>query len=87
MMERLKALSAWTVSDFVNLGRNSFRAHTHDWEQTSRPQGFKHLPEHLRSCPGWQFQLSSNEHGRVHGFFIAETFYVVWLDRNHKLYS
>jgi hypothetical protein len=34
-----------------------------------------------------QFSLSSNKHGRVHGFFIDEVFYVVWLDADHLLYS
>lgn len=86
LMERLKALSAWTVKEFMNSGSKSIRAHPHDWEKTSRPKGFQHLPEHLRAYPGWQFQLSANEHGRVHGFFIGETFYVIWLDRDHKLY-
>ncbi len=87
LMERLKALSAWKVQEFINSRSKSLRAHQHAWERTSRPKGFQHLPEHLRSYPGWQFQLSSNEHGRVHGFFIGETFYVVWLDRDHRLYS
>jgi hypothetical protein len=32
-----------------------------------------------------QFQLTSNEHGRVHGFWIENIFYVVWLDPKHEL--
>jgi hypothetical protein len=35
----------------------------------------------------WQFSLSANEHGRVHGFLIENVFYVVWLDPRHRLYS
>ena len=34
----------------------------------------------------WQFSLSVNEHGRVHGFLIGNVFYLVWLDPEHKLY-
>jgi len=34
----------------------------------------------------YQFSLSSNEHGRVHGFLIDEVFYIVWLDPDHQLY-
>lgn len=34
----------------------------------------------------WQFSISVNAHGRVHGFVIEETFFVVWLDPDHKLY-
>lgn len=35
---------------------------------------------------GWQFEISQNEHGRIHGFFLENVFYVVWLDPNHELY-
>jgi hypothetical protein len=34
----------------------------------------------------WQFALSANEHGRVHGFLLADTFYIRWLDPEHNLY-
>lgn len=86
LMDRLKALSAWTMLEFTGSRSQTIRSHPHNWELTSRPEGFQHLPKHLRSLTGWQFQLSSNEHGRVHGFLIRQTFYVVWLDRDHKLY-
>lgn len=86
LMERLKALSSWTLKEFMNSHSKSIRAHTHDWGRTARPRGFQHLNEQLRGCPAWQFQLSKGEHGRVHGFFIDTTFYVVWLDCDHKVY-
>lgn len=35
----------------------------------------------------WQFAVSANEHGRVHGFMVADTFYIRWLDPNHNLYG
>jgi hypothetical protein len=35
---------------------------------------------------GWQFCLTANEHGRVHGIIIDDTFYVIWLDHDHQLY-
>lgn len=86
LMERLKALSGWTLKEFMNSHSRSLRAHLHDWQKTARPYGFSLLNEQLRSIPAWQFQLSKDEHGRVHGFFIGNTFYIVWLDRDHKLY-
>jgi len=85
LMGRLKDLSAWTALELTSSRSSAIRCHPHNWEKTSRPKGFHHLPEHLQSCSGWQFQLSSNEHGRVHGFFIGKIFYVIWLDRDHKL--
>jgi hypothetical protein len=35
----------------------------------------------------YQLTISTNEHGRIHGFFILDVFYVVWLDPDHELYS
>lgn len=86
LMERLKDLSSWTIQQFTQQRHKVLRNHQHKWEETSRPEGFKHLNAYLRSYPGWQFQLTANEHGRVHGIIIADTFYVIWLDRDHKLY-
>jgi hypothetical protein len=86
LMERLKALSTATLKEFMNSRNKSTRAHPLEWNETARPQGFLHLNEHLRATSAWQFQLSANEHGRVHGFFIGHIFYIVWLDQNHRLY-
>lgn len=33
----------------------------------------------------WQISISVNEHGRIVGYFVANTFYVVWLDPEHEL--
>jgi hypothetical protein len=42
--------------------------------------------EQLVDTP-YQFSLTSNEHGRVHGFFVENIFFVVWLDPKHQLYA
>jgi hypothetical protein len=34
----------------------------------------------------WQFALSANEHGRVHGFLEEGVFFIRWLDPEHNLY-
>lgn len=86
LMGKLKEISCLTVREFTTAFSRGLRAHTHDWSATSRPRGFKHLPLELQCSPGWQFQLTSNEHGRVHGILIDHTFYVIWLDKDHKLY-
>jgi hypothetical protein len=64
----------------------TLRCHPIAWQDTTE-NGFG-LPneEQLVDTP-YQFSLSSNEHGRVHGFFIDNVFYIVWLDPNHLLYS
>ncbi|WP_298920867.1 hypothetical protein [uncultured Nostoc sp.] len=64
---------------------NTLRCHPIKWEDTSE-SGFG-LPneEQLVDIP-YQFSISSNEYGRVHGLFIKEIFYIVWLDPDHLLY-
>jgi hypothetical protein len=86
LMERLRDLSSWTIRQFTGAPQKAIRNHAHDWGRTARPRGFTALNEQLRALQGWQFCLSANEHGRVHGIVIDHTFYVIWLDRDHKLY-
>jgi hypothetical protein len=86
LMERLRDLSSWTVRRFTTTQDKAVRNHTHNWTNTSRPDGFNALNELYRDFPGWQFCLTANAHGRVHGIIIDDTFYVVWLDPGHKLY-
>lgn len=86
LMQRLKDLSTWTLHKFMTDYSKTVRNHTIAWSDTARPQGFKHLNTQLRAYVPWQFSLSVNEHGRVHGIIIDEVFYIIWLDVNHKLY-
>lgn len=86
LMERLKAISSWTVQEFLTPKGKAARNHTIAWEDTARPDGFAHLPDQYEAYPAFQFSLSANEHGRVHGLLIDDTFHVVWLDRDHRLY-
>lgn len=86
-MERLRDLSSWTVQEFVTKPHKAIRNHSIDWADTRRPDGFTNLNEQYRDYQPWQFSLSVNEHGRVHGLIIGDCFYVVWLDCNHKLYA
>jgi hypothetical protein len=86
-MERMKSISTMTIREFTSNKDRSLRAHTHDWPKTKKPNGFDGLNEQFRAYPGWQFQLTANDRGRVHGLIIDNTFYVIWLDQNHFLYS
>lgn len=86
LMERLKSMSGWTVLDFVTPKGKSVRNHPIDWGKTARPDGFMHLPEQLRDYPAFQFSVTANAYGRVHGLLIDDTFHVIWLDHDHRLY-
>ena len=86
LMQRLRDLSTWKLSEFTTKENKAVRNHQHTWEKTARPNGFERLNEHYRAYPGWQFCLTANEHGRVHGIIIDDTFHVVWLDQDHRVY-
>ncbi len=86
LLDRLRTLSALSAKELMVNRGNALRCHPIKWEDTSE-NGFG-LPneEQLADTP-CQFSLSSNKHGRVHGFLIDEIFYIVWLDPDHVLYS
>ena len=86
LMKRLKELEGWTVNEFIGKQNKTLRNHRHDWAKTARPNGFSNLPQQWQDYPGWQFCLTANEYGRVHGVLKDDAFYVVWLDRDHHLY-
>jgi hypothetical protein len=86
LMQRLRDLSTWTVRKFTGAPDKTLRNHTHDWTKTARPDGFSRLNAHFKAYEGWQFCLTSNAHGRVHGIIIDDTFHVIWLDQDHSLY-
>lgn len=86
LLDRLKALSDLTALELIRNRSQALRCHPIDWSTTSE-SGFG-IPseEQLVQVP-YQFSLSSNAHGRIHGFFIEEVFHIVWLDPNHLLYN
>lgn len=87
LMARLRDVSSMPVSTFRCDKGKGLRAHMHDWHNTTEKNGYSHLNEQLQQCEPWQFQISANEHGRVHGLLVDEVFYVVWIDPDHNLYS
>jgi hypothetical protein len=88
LLERLRDLSTFTALELQTSRNHALRCHLIDWEGTSQPDGFSHLNAAIRrQITPYQFSLSSNEHGRVHGFFSGDVFYLVWLDPEHRLYA
>ncbi|MGD0815928.1 MAG: hypothetical protein ABSA83_20235 [Verrucomicrobiota bacterium] len=86
LLDRLKHVCELSWQEMRTSHKDSLRCHDHKWHETTEPKGFG-LKGQLADCQGWQFALSSNEHGRVHGFFLDDVFFVVWLDPDHKLYN
>jgi hypothetical protein len=88
LLERFRDLSPFTALELQANRNQALRCHQIDWPYTTEPSGFIHLNSYFRSqLTPYQFSLSSNAHGRVHGFFIGDVFYVVWLDPEHQLYA
>ena len=86
LLERLKAVSSIKCSEFMSARGNALRAHPLNWDDTSERDGFMCLNEQLRTLPAYQFEISANAHGRVHGVITGNVFVIVWLDPNHKLF-
>lgn len=86
LLERLRDVSSWASQELMSNRSSALRCHPIDWDDTTEQCFGFPKEEEIVSIP-YQFSLSSNEHGRVHGFFINEIFYIVWLDPDHKLYS
>jgi hypothetical protein len=86
-LDRLRAVCRIRVQEFRTNRSPSLRAHRICFAETSEPNGFAHLNEQLRAEEAWQFEITSNKHGRVHGLLVDDTFYVVWIDPDHQLYS
>ncbi|WP_208113877.1 hypothetical protein [Phyllobacterium brassicacearum] len=86
LMDRLKGFSSWKVSEFTSNRSSAVRVHPIDWDKTARPNGFAHLNEQYAIYTPWQFSISANQDGRVHGLLIDNCFYIVWLDHHHAVY-
>lgn len=87
LIERLKELCKFRRIELVNNHSKSLRFHQIDFRRdadlSERTFG---ILGHDVDDDAWQFELSVNEHGRVHGYFIENIFYIVWLDPRHELY-
>lgn len=87
-LERVKSVSQMKMSAFaIDTVDKSLRNHKIRWEKTTEPKGFHRLQEQLKPDRPWQMSLSRRKHGRIHGFLLADIFYVVWVDPDHKLWK
>ena len=73
----------------INKGTHcGLRCHTINFKKNSvKENGFGIPGNEELDEDAWQFSLSSNEHGRVHGYFVGNIYFIVWLDPEHNLYK
>jgi len=83
----MRDISDLTVSDFVSSRLPTLRAHRIDFSDSRVAERSFYVRDRSEADErAWQFALSANEHGRVHGFLVEDTFFVRWLDPDHNLY-
>ena len=85
LKEKLIAISSISVKEFRANSSKSLRCHPIKFYETSEA-GFSIPQEEYIVTEPCQFSVTANEYGRVHGFIIKNTFYIVWLDPEHELY-
>lgn len=89
LLNRLKELGSRTKKEIItNIGlKEFFRHHEINFaeERVSEDSFGLNLGKDAYD-DAWQFMLTSNEHGRFHGYYIGNVFYIVWLDPAHNLY-
>ncbi|SDD75313.1 hypothetical protein SAMN04487996_102113 [Dyadobacter soli] len=86
LIHRLKHICCLKCKELKYPTVKALRNHFIRWGDTSQKCFGLPNEEQLVEQP-FQFSVSANEHGRVIGFFIETTFYVVWLDVEHRTYG
>lgn len=86
LIQRLKDYSTMNRMDLINAHSKATRCHSIDWKDTTENSFGLTREDDLVDVP-FQLTISANRNGRIHGFFIDETFYIRWLDPHHNLYD
>jgi len=72
--------------ELLQNGSKTLRCHKIKWNEVTEDSFGMTNEDQLVSNP-YQFQITANAYGRIHGFFINEVFFIRWLDPHHNLYS
>ena len=86
LLTRLKDVSLLTRHELQTNHSKTLRVHPINFQEQRVTENGFHLVG-VADDDAWQISISANEHGRIHGYFVDNTFFVVWLDPDHKLYS
>lgn len=86
LMQRLVDVSNMKKIELIQNGSQALRCHKINWSEVTEECFGLSNEDQLVSKP-YQFQISANAYGRIHGFFINDVFYIRWLDPKHNLYK
>lgn len=88
LLAQFKELERYTIGFFCKSAPESLCVHRISWNDPKVAEnGFGIHNGNEFDDEAWQFAITGNKHGRVHGFLFDNTFQVVWLDPNHNLYA
>src|SRR5882762_4429550 len=92
LLEIMARFSTWRVEEFTEENNEEHR-HWINFPDTSEPQGFQNIPnvdsEQFGYEYGYQFGVNPAipwNRWRAHGILIDDTFFLVWLDPDHRLF-
>lgn len=83
LLEVLKDVSDLNRNQLVVTHAKRFNSHGHNFDEL--PYKYNFEDDFIEQVECRQFDISQ-ANGRVHGFIVGNTFYIVWLDRHHNLY-
>lgn len=88
LIGRFQGLSHLGIDILTSDTKNkALRSHPIDWDDSRVTEKCFGIPnENEIAYMPWQFELTVNEHGRIHGFLIGNIFNIVWFDPCHNLY-
>lgn len=84
LLDSFKEVSGLSLIE-LKQQRQHYDAHEHDWDKLDYEYTLPQLLWDQVRDHCLQFRISKSD-GRVHGFTINNTFYIVWLDPHHNLY-
>jgi len=88
LLDRLKIVTNMKATELQQPYQRTLRNHAIDWTYAGcTEKGFGIRNHQQLDDKAFQFSVSVNEHGRVAGALIDNTFYVVWLDPDHQVYD
>lgn len=88
LLEKMKNISDLELVDFLDSRRQkNMYIHTNDFSKEEHHCNYsQELKEQLKENPFFQIGLTKAS-GRIHGFLIENTFFILWLDPHHQLHA
>ncbi len=84
LLNKLRQYCTLTAIKLKNCRHKTVKCKPIKWQQTTE-KGFGISHENEIVSQPYELNCTANKYGRIHGFFIDDTFNIVWLDPDHNL--